>query len=72
MDRDGARQQDHGVRGDYTAPESAYAHSGIARANVARVLTEKVESGYLSEEEAVTLAHRLLRENGPRFLGLGD
>ena len=49
--------------GDYTIVEGAYAHSRIARDNVARVLTKKVEEGYFEEEEAVKLAHKILRDN---------
>jgi hypothetical protein len=53
--------------GDYIFVEGAYAHSRMARDNVARVLAEKVETGYLAEDEAVGLAHKLLRENAARF-----
>jgi len=35
----------------------------MARQVVARVLSEKVDEGYLSEEEAITLARRMLRDN---------
>lgn len=53
--------------GDYIFVEGAYAHARMARDNVARVLTDKVEIGYLTEDEAMTLAHKLLRENAVRF-----
>jgi predicted TIM-barrel fold metal-dependent hydrolase len=49
--------------GDFIIPEGAYGHSVMARQVVGRVLTRKVEDGYLSEEEAMRLAHRILREN---------
>ncbi|HUU29849.1 MAG TPA: amidohydrolase family protein [archaeon] len=49
--------------GDYQFPEGTYAHSVIARQVVAETLAEKVEAGYLTEEEAVWIARRLLREN---------
>jgi predicted TIM-barrel fold metal-dependent hydrolase len=49
--------------GDFIIPEGAYGHSVMARQIVSRVLTEKVEEGYLTEEEAATLARRVLREN---------
>jgi len=49
--------------GDFIIPEGAYGHSVMARQVVSRVLTEKVEDGYLTEEEAVQLARRILREN---------
>ena len=49
--------------GDFIIPEGAYGHSVMARRVVSRVLTTKVEDGYLTEEEAVALANRILREN---------
>ena len=49
--------------GDYGNVESAYAHSVIARKVVAKVLVEKTANGYLSEAEAIDIAHRLLRIN---------
>jgi uncharacterized protein len=56
--------------GDYVFVEGAYAHSRLARENVATVLTEKVEVGYLTEDEAITLGRKLLRNNGLRFFRL--
>ncbi len=49
--------------GDFIIPEGAYGHSVMARQVVSRVLVEKVEDGYLSEEEAIALAGRILRDN---------
>jgi len=59
-----------GFGGDYIFVEGAYAHSRMARDNVAQVLAEKVEVGYLDEGEAVALAHKLLRENAVQFFHL--
>jgi len=56
--------------GDYIFVEGAYAHSRMARSNVAQVLTEKVEAGYLTEDEAIAVGHKLLRENAARFFRL--
>ncbi len=56
--------------GDYIFVEGAYAHSRLARDNVAQVLTEKIEVGYLGEEEALGLAHKLLRDNARQFFRL--
>jgi hypothetical protein len=42
----------------------------MAREDVARVLTEKVESGYLREGEALALARKLLHDNGAALFGL--
>lgn len=52
-----------GFGGDYIFAEGVYGHSVIARENIARVLTEKVEEGSISEEQAVKLAQKLLRDN---------
>ncbi len=49
--------------GDFIVPEGAYGHSVMARRVVSRVLTEKAADGDLTEEEAATLARRILREN---------
>ena len=49
--------------GDFIIPEGSYGHSVMARRAVSRVLTEKVEDGYLTEDEAVALAQRILRDN---------
>jgi hypothetical protein len=49
--------------GDFIIPEGAYGHSVMARQVVGRVLTNKVEDGYLQEEDAIRLAHHILREN---------
>jgi hypothetical protein len=49
--------------GDSMTVEMAYGHAVMARQVVARVLSEKVDEGYLSEDEAVVLARRMLRDN---------
>jgi len=59
-----------GFGGDYIFVEGAYAHSRIARENIARVLIEKVEEGYLNEEEAIKIAFRLLRDNPKELFNL--
>jgi predicted TIM-barrel fold metal-dependent hydrolase len=59
-----------GFGGDYIFVEGAYAHSRIARENIARVLIEKVEEGYLNEQEALKIANRLLRENPKELFNL--
>ena len=56
--------------GDFIIPEGAYGHSVLARQVVSRVLTEKVEEGYLSEAEALSLAGRMLRDNPAGFFRL--
>jgi len=52
-----------GFGGDYLFAEGVYGHSVIARGNIAVVLTEKVEEGSLTEDQAVYLAQKLLRDN---------
>ena len=56
-----------GFGGDYIHAEGVYGHSVIARENISRVLTEKVEEGSLTEKQAVHLAQKLLRDNAYEF-----
>lgn len=49
--------------GDYSVVELVYAHSVFARRIVSKVLIEKVKTGYFSEEEALIIARKILREN---------
>ncbi len=60
-----------GFGGDYGFVEGSYGHSRIARYNIARVLTEKVEEGYFTEEQALLVARRLLHDNACDLFGLG-
>ncbi len=56
-----------GFGGDYNFAELSYGHACMARRNVTRVLSEKVEDGFMNEEEALSVATLLLRDNGERF-----
>ncbi len=49
--------------GDAITVEMAYAHAKMTREVVSRVLSEKVAEGYMKEAEAVSLAHKILRDN---------
>jgi predicted TIM-barrel fold metal-dependent hydrolase len=49
--------------GDSVTVEIAYAHAKMARQVVTRVLSEKVSEGYMTDDEAVVLARRVLRDN---------
>jgi|GEM_PF-34927 len=49
--------------GDYGIVEGTYAHSVIARQVVAKVLIEKVRTGYMLGDEAISVANRILRDN---------
>ena len=53
-----------GFGGDFLHVEGAYGHAQMARAVTADVLAEKVEQGYLKEEEAAGLLERILHQNG--------
>jgi len=52
-----------GFGGDYRFVEGVYGHALLARENTAKVLTEKVEDGSLTQKEVFLLAQRLLRDN---------
>lgn len=56
-----------GFGGDYRYPELSYAHLVIARRNIARVLSERVEEGACTETEAVETARWLLHDNPARL-----
>ena len=60
-----------GFGGDYGPVELAYGHSVMARENVARVLSEKVEEGRYSVDQAIIVGARLLHDNANEFFGLG-
>ena len=49
--------------GDEVTVEMAYGHSRMARQVVTRVLSEKVSEEYMKEDEAIVLAHAILRDN---------
>ena len=50
--------------GDYgQTVESTYAHAKVARKVVTEVLTEMINKEYLTEQEALYIARRILREN---------
>ena len=56
--------------GDSITVEIAFGHAVMARQQVARVLSEKVEEGYMGEEEAVLLARKILKDNPARLFNL--
>ncbi len=53
-----------GYGGDFFHVEGAYGHAQMARAVTAEVLAEKVEDGYLRDDEAAALMKRILHRNG--------
>lgn len=61
--------------GDSNYVEGAYGHWKVARRIATDVLAEKVERGEISEDEALWLARRILRDNAAdlfRLTDLGD
>ncbi len=56
-----------GFGGDYRYVELSYAHSRMARAGITRVLSEKVQEGFCSETEALSLARLILHDNAARL-----
>ena len=61
-----------GFGGDYGPVELAYGHSVMARENIARVLSEKVEEGLYSVDQARIVGARLLHDNANEFFDLGQ
>ena len=53
-----------GFGGDFFHVEGTYGHAQLARAITADVLADKVEEGYLKEDEAIGLMKRILYSNG--------
>jgi predicted TIM-barrel fold metal-dependent hydrolase len=56
-----------GFGGDYRYVELTYAHSVMARDNIARVLADKVAEGWCSESDAMEIARALLAGNAARL-----
>ncbi len=60
----------HGFGGDYLFVEGSYGHAAMARREITRVLCEKVEEGRFTEDQALTVARQLLRDNALENFGL--
>jgi uncharacterized protein len=60
----------HGFGGDYLVPESVWGALEVSRENIAHVLAAKVETGHMTEKQAVILAHKILHENAERIFWL--
>jgi hypothetical protein len=56
--------------GDFKNVEGVYGHQLLARQVVVNVLTTKVKDGYFSEEEAISLARKILHDNAIAILNL--
>lgn len=59
-----------GFGSDVAFPEMILGHLEMARSCVADMLAEKVEKDFLSEEEALSLARRMFRDNGMELYSL--
>ena len=59
-----------GFGGDYGPVELAYGHCVMARENITRVLSEKVEEGLYSVDQARIVGARLLHDNANEFFEL--
>jgi predicted TIM-barrel fold metal-dependent hydrolase len=59
-----------GFGGDYLFAEGAYAHSMLARENIARVLASKIADGYITGSEALRIAQMILHDNAQEFFKL--
>ena len=64
-----------GFGGDYFCAEMSYAHSRMARQSIAQVLSEKAESGFCTEDDALEIARMLLPRQARKLVssshGLG-
>ena len=60
-----------GFGGDFFHAEGAYGHAQMARAVTVEVLAEKVEEGYLKENEVEELMERILHLNGKTLFSQG-
>jgi hypothetical protein len=56
--------------GDYHNIENVYGHLLFAKQIIANVLTEKVNDGYFSEEEAIKFADMMLNDNAVNLFKL--
>jgi predicted TIM-barrel fold metal-dependent hydrolase len=61
-----------GFGSDVQFPENVYGHLQMAKRCIADVLVKKVEKDYLSEEAAMDLARKMLRENALELFGLPE
>jgi hypothetical protein len=58
-----------GFGGDYNFAEGSYAHAKLARRGISRVLTDRIEEGTFTEEQAIALAKRIMHDNASALYG---
>lgn len=56
-----------GFGGDYCFVEGVCGHLKIAKENIARALSNKIDKGYLSKEEGLRIAKMMLYDNAKEF-----
>jgi len=56
--------------GDYRCVENIYSELMVAKQLISDVLIKKVENGYFSEEEALTVARLILHDNAQKFYNI--
>jgi hypothetical protein len=61
-----------GFGGDYLNIENAFSHLVFGKQVIARVLTDKVKDGYLSESEAKNIARMILHDNAVKLYNLSE
>ena len=61
-----------GFGGDYLNIENAFSHLVFGKQVIARVLTDKVKDGYLSESEAKNIARMILHDNAVKLFNLSQ
>ncbi|MDX9928305.1 MAG: amidohydrolase family protein [Bacteroidales bacterium] len=59
-----------GFGGDSRIAENVYGGVEVAREIITNVLVEKVRDGYFSEQEAITVARMILRDNAIKFYNI--
>ncbi len=58
--------------GDYIPVELTVGHAYVARLGISQVLTELVDEGYYSEEEAIEVAWKIMYKNAREFYRLDE
>jgi hypothetical protein len=61
-----------GFGGDYLNIENAFSHLVFGKQVIARVLSDKVKDGYLSESEAKNIASMILHHNAVKLFNLSQ
>lgn len=59
-----------GFGGDYAFLEGVYGHLKMARENIALALANKTEKGYITLQEALHIAKRMMYDNAKEFFSL--